>query len=126
TGYWRDTLALSIPTLPLPTDFPRRAQRSGAMQHVDRQLSATLPQAGDDDRLLAACAVLLHRLTGEQDIAIGVPGHVDARVLPLLLSFDPTVATFDTMRDDVARQRALATSHADIASGELCSLAGLD
>ena len=81
-GYWRDTLA-SVPTLQLPTDRPRPlVQRfEGAMESITvapalrEQLVAVGRDAGATLYmvLLAAFGELLHRYSGQDDIAIGTP-----------------------------------------------------
>ncbi len=81
-GYWRDTLA-SVPTLQLPTDRPRPlVQRfEGAMESITvapalrEQLVAVGRDAGATLYmvLLATFGELLHRYSGQDDIAIGTP-----------------------------------------------------
>jgi hypothetical protein len=80
--YWRDRLA-NVPDLELPTDRPRpsvAAQRGGersvilptttldAVRALGRGEGATLYMT-----LLAAFQVLLHRYSGQSDIAVGSP-----------------------------------------------------
>ncbi|HEY7419406.1 MAG TPA: condensation domain-containing protein, partial [Ktedonobacteraceae bacterium] len=82
--YWCDQFADSPAVLELPTDFPRPASLTfrGNCQSADlpaalaekvktlsRQEHTTLFMA-----LLAAFQVLLYRLTGQEDIVVGVPG----------------------------------------------------
>ncbi len=80
--YWRSRLAGMEP-LHLPTDHPRPAQPShrGAMVHfqLSQPLSdslASLARASESSLymlLLAAFQVLLHRYSGQTDIAVGSP-----------------------------------------------------
>jgi amino acid adenylation domain-containing protein len=81
-SYWRTTLA-HLPPLELPTDRPRGrlASLAGAIHQIEipqavlaraEQLAAT---TGGTlfMTMLAAFATLLHRISGQDDIAIGVP-----------------------------------------------------
>ena len=82
-GYWCKQLRGPLPVLDLPSDFPRPpvqtyrgaseqlrmpAPTAAALAALCREKSAT-PFMG----LLAAFALLLHRLTGQQDLIIGAP-----------------------------------------------------
>ena len=82
-AYWREQLLEAPPALALPADRPRRAVPAfrGARLHfglpgplarsleaIGSQLDASLFMV-----LLAAFAVLLHRITGQDDILIGSP-----------------------------------------------------
>jgi len=100
----------SLPTLELPLDHHRPTGRSCAFGSVDRlldhELESALRKLGARSghslvaTLLAGFAALLHRLTGQQDLAIGVaaagqlasgmPGLVGhcARLLPIRLAVD--------------------------------------
>ncbi|WP_245490037.1 non-ribosomal peptide synthetase, partial [Rhizobium ruizarguesonis] len=81
--YWRDTLSGAPARLALPTDRPRPAQQSFAgagvpviidqalargLKRLSRQRGTTLFMA-----VLAAWAAVLSRLSGQDDIVIGVP-----------------------------------------------------
>ena len=81
-GWWRDELR-DLPTLDLPTDRPRpavqafRGQRRifhlpddlvQGLRHMAQERGATLFMV-----LLAAFETLLHRLTGQSDLAVGSP-----------------------------------------------------
>ena len=80
--YWRQRLAGAPAAIDLPTDRPRRAQRSPSQVH-ERILPATIAagvrslgaRAGATPfmTLLAGFAALLHRYTGAEDIVIGAP-----------------------------------------------------
>lgn len=80
--YWRQQLA-DLPTLSLPTDRPRPAVQSYRGQQlefdIDRDVVAGLRRlANDEDAtlfmvLLAACFVLLHRYSNQDDIVVGTP-----------------------------------------------------
>ncbi|MCP4663294.1 MAG: non-ribosomal peptide synthetase, partial [bacterium] len=81
--YWRDQLGGSLPVLELPGDRPRPATQSfsggqlsrrispqltGALRALGRSSGATLFMT-----LLAAFEVLLHRLSGGDDLLVGTP-----------------------------------------------------
>ncbi|MEO5960496.1 MAG: amino acid adenylation domain-containing protein [Opitutaceae bacterium] len=81
--YWADKFSDGVPLLELPTDRPRPAERTHAGGFLVRALS---PKASAAARkicaehnctpftgLLAAFALLMHRLTGQDDLLIGVP-----------------------------------------------------
>lgn len=80
--FWRSALA-DVPTLELPSDRPRPAvasARGASVQFtVDETLTAGLKALGSRESvtlfmiLLAAFQVLLHRWSGQDDIAVGVP-----------------------------------------------------
>jgi amino acid adenylation domain-containing protein len=81
--FWLNQYKGSVPVLDLPTDFPRPALRTYAAARRDLPLSTTLvlavkrmsQQAGCSfvTALIAAFEVLLHRLTGQDDIVLGLP-----------------------------------------------------
>ncbi len=80
--YWREQLR-EVPVLALPTDRPHPARRSfrGAKSRfaLPGQLTDRLRRLGRQEdatlfmTLLAAFQVLLHRYTGQDDIAVGSP-----------------------------------------------------
>jgi amino acid adenylation domain-containing protein len=82
-SYWLQQFADSVPVLELPTDRPRPANRTYAGA---RQVHAFPPSLASGLRrlsaergcttfttLLAAFNVLLHRLSGQDDLVVGVP-----------------------------------------------------
>lgn len=81
--YWVSQFADGAPVLELPTDRPRPALKSfaGAMEtrtitgETFAQLKRATSQIGGTlfTTLLGAFATLLHRLTGQQDIVVGIP-----------------------------------------------------
>ncbi|MFI5780464.1 non-ribosomal peptide synthase/polyketide synthase [Nocardia sp. NPDC051570] len=133
--YWRITLADLPERLALPTDRPHPAApsyRSGTHRlHIDSDLHGELGElARKYDATLfstvhAALAVLLARLSGATDIAIGTPvaGRGDAALddlvgmfvntLVLRTEIDPR-SRFDAVLDAVRRQDISALSHADV------------
>lgn len=80
--YWLNKLDQSPPTLDLPGDRPRPAQRSYGAGRIDHRLSADLLAALKKTgaaqgaslvtTMLAGFASLLHRLTGSEDLVIGL------------------------------------------------------
>ncbi|MEM9304753.1 MAG: amino acid adenylation domain-containing protein, partial [Pseudomonadota bacterium] len=124
--YWVQALADLAPELSLPTDFPHPAEPSyvGATQHftVDGVTRDRLIALGRREgstlfmTLLSAFALLLHKLTGESDLAIGTPVanrqhpdleqliglFVNTLVLRLRLDGNPTLSEL------MARTRATA------------------
>ncbi|AUD03909.1 non-ribosomal peptide synthetase [Spirosoma pollinicola] len=81
--FWLDQYQGTIPVLDLPTDFPRPALRTYAIARQDYSLDETLAldvkQLGQKagcsfvTTLLTSFDVLLHRITGQQDIILGLP-----------------------------------------------------
>jgi len=82
-AYWLERFSGDIPVLNLPTDYPRPLERSpmgnilyshlsedktGELKALARESGVTLPMV-----LLAAYTVLLHRLTSQEDIIVGMP-----------------------------------------------------
>ncbi|MGC2211161.1 MAG: amino acid adenylation domain-containing protein, partial [Candidatus Korobacteraceae bacterium] len=82
-SYWLQQYAKQPPALELPADFPSHAQKSflGALAKFElppalcRKLRATGARQGCTlfTFLFAAYYVLLYRLTGQEDIVLGVP-----------------------------------------------------
>jgi len=80
---WRQRLAGRLPVLALDTDFPRPPRRRGEGRKVSFQLEPDLSavltalsrQQGVTPSMLflALIATLLHRLTGQSDLIIGLP-----------------------------------------------------
>lgn len=81
--YWKQTLDGIPPRLALPTDRPYPARRTFAgtyhVQTVPDETASALEQFGEEENLstsmlmLAACSVLLHRYTGQDDMVFGSP-----------------------------------------------------
>ena len=89
-AYWVSRFSNSAPVLELPTDRPRPPVKtfSGAMEAItlDSERYARLKQASPKlggtlfATLLASFATLLHRLTGQDDLVIGVPAAGQTRI----------------------------------------------
>ncbi|HLH25146.1 MAG TPA: amino acid adenylation domain-containing protein [Chloroflexota bacterium] len=124
-AYWKQKLSGPLPTLDLPTDFPRPVTRSGrgarhfflidtelldAAKALSRSAGATLYMT-----LLAAFKTLLYRWTRQEDLLVGAPvagrGHVDTEPLVgffinnLVLRTD--LSGEPTFRELLARVRAV-------------------
>ncbi|KAF1718194.1 non-ribosomal peptide synthetase [Pseudoxanthomonas yeongjuensis] len=117
--HWMRHLAGELEPLHLPEDFPRPAQATGKgggeIMRIDAVLASALRQIGGRVdatlfmTLLAAYYVLLHRLTGQRDIIVGLPvrNHVSedmdkvmgffVNILPLRLQVDPELSFVETV-----------------------------
>jgi len=81
--YWLDQYKGSIPVLDMPTDFPRPTLRTYKSQRDDYSLDGPLVQAVKKlgagagcslvMTLMAAFEIYLYRLTGQEDIVLGLP-----------------------------------------------------
>ena len=93
-AYWLSQFAGSIPVLDFPTDRPRPSLRTFDAARVDWDISAelvtSLKQLATQQGcslmtvLLAGVEVWLHRLTGQEDLVVGIPA---ADMLPSVRSF---------------------------------------
>lgn len=138
--YWLARFATIPPALDLPTDRPRQRRRTFASRREDRTLDATLVTdikkmgarrgASFYATLLAAFGVLLQRLSGQDDVVIGIPsagqaagGH-DAlvghcvNVLPLHASIDAQ-ASFATVLNSIRGDLLDAFEHQQYTLGSL-------
>lgn len=81
-AYWSEYLSGEIPVLELPTDYPRPSMKTygGARIEIciDTELLSRLRQVSKEQHctlyilLLAAYMVLLHRLTNQDDMIVGI------------------------------------------------------
>ncbi|MFN6114309.1 MAG: condensation domain-containing protein, partial [Flavobacteriales bacterium] len=81
--YWLDLYTGSVPRLDLPTDRPRPKQKTYKGNRLDLQLTqdlvrglkavATRSGASFVTTLMTTFEVLLHKLTGDSDIVVGLP-----------------------------------------------------
>jgi amino acid adenylation domain-containing protein len=82
-NYWLDQYAESVPEITLPTDFPRpqiRTFKSARLDfEVESELIAELKKVGIKSgaslvvTLMAAFEVFLNRITGQDDLVLGLP-----------------------------------------------------
>ncbi|GGA40513.1 non-ribosomal peptide synthetase [Dyella nitratireducens] len=138
--YWLSRFSGALPSLDLPTDSARRRHRSFASQREDRTLDAAL--IADIKRmgakrgasfyatLLAAFSALLHRLTVQDDVVVGIPSAgqaIDGRqhlvghcvnVLPLRTAIDAQ-ASFATVLDQCRGDLLDAFEHRQYTLGSL-------
>ncbi|MEU2126424.1 amino acid adenylation domain-containing protein [Nocardia niwae] len=141
--YWRGALAALPDELPLPADRPRPAQASyrGATFafDIDADLHAALERLAQQHNstlfmvVHAALAVLLARLSGTSDIAIGTPvaGRGEAELDDLIGMFVNTLVlraevnpgdSFDALLAEVRRTDVAAFGHADLPFERLVEL----
>ena len=138
--YWLQRFSGAVPSLDLPVDHPRPRRRSFSSQREDRMLDATL--VADIKRvgarrgasfyatLLAGFGAWLQRLSGQDDVVIGIPcagqaagghdgvvGHC-VNVLPLRATVDPQ-ATFGSVLDRVRGDLLDAFEHQQYTLGSL-------
>ena len=138
--YWLSRFSGALPSLDLPIDSARKRRRTFASQREDRVLDATL--VADIKRmgarqgasfyatLLTAFGALLYRLTGQDDVVIGIPsagqavdghdslvGHC-VNVLPLRSTIDPQ-APFTTMLKQLRGDLLDAFDHRQYTLGSL-------
>ena len=118
--YWVDQFKDDAPVLNLPTDFPRPSVRTYKSQRDDYALNKELvslvkamgAKAGCSfvTTLLSAFEVFLHRVTGQNDIVLGLPaagqsatgnyslvGHC-VNLLPLRTSFDGEISFLEYLK----------------------------
>ncbi len=91
-GFWIGQFANLPPSLALPLDHPRPASRTfrggRAGMRFDRESTAALRQTGAKHgaslfvSLLSAFQTLLHRLSGQDALVVGVPFEGSTRTLP--------------------------------------------
>ncbi|TFG59833.1 MAG: non-ribosomal peptide synthetase, partial [Nitrospirales bacterium] len=134
-AYWREQLQQPVPTLSLPTDYPRPVIQTfrGAMVHctlppsvteglkvISQQAQCTLFMT-----LLAAFQILLQRLAGQDDVCVGIPsaGRTRQEIEPIMGFFINTLViranladkpTFKELLDQVRRKCLDAYTHQDV------------
>ena len=138
--YWLDQLRGELPALELPTDRPRQRLRSYRAARHDHALSPNLVQplkkvgAGTKASfftvLLTSFAAFLSRLTGQEDLVIGVPaagqsasgmenvvGHC-VNLLPIRCTIKPAAPFLECLKQ--LRTHVLdAYDHQQVTYGEL-------
>ncbi|KAI7832534.1 hypothetical protein BC939DRAFT_497955 [Gamsiella multidivaricata] len=109
--------------LELPTDRPRFGKQPVADAHhrfrIDKTLKRALKNLSDNSivnlptTLLAAWALVMSRLTNQDDILIAIPGDNTDSALPLLIQVSGDVSTVD-MLERVRKAPLDARAHQDI------------
>ncbi|MFH8795973.1 amino acid adenylation domain-containing protein [Streptomyces sp. NPDC017941] len=143
TAYWREELAGISRPLPLPLDRPRPAVASFRGETVPVGLSDSLFAEVEELAqargvtvsmvLQSALAVLLHRLSGQEDITIGSPiaGRTDEALNDLVGFFVNTWAlrlklnserTFGWVLEQVRQKAIAAYDHQDVPFERLVEL----
>ncbi len=138
--YWLSRFSDDVPVLDLPTDRPRPAFKTFASEREDYLLDAALVEqvkktgaragASFFTTLLAAFNVLLHRLSGQSDLVVGIPaagqsvgghealvGHC-VNVLPLRTRLEPKTR-FDELLKAVRTTMLDAYEHQQYTYGTL-------
>jgi amino acid adenylation domain-containing protein len=87
--FWMEQLSGELPVLELPADYPRPSVKTFRASREDRVLDADLVkrlrQVSAKERaslfaaLLAGYGTLMHRLTGQDDIIVGIPAAGQAQ-----------------------------------------------
>jgi amino acid adenylation domain-containing protein len=128
--YWTTALDSAPATLTLPTDHPRPALQSYAggqvSVHLDSDLSADLRQLSRREgmtlftTLLASWSALLSRLSGQDDVVVGVPvaNRERAEIEPLLGFFVNTLAIRTILPAKTSVQDLLANVKASMLQGQ--------
>ncbi|MGC9671047.1 non-ribosomal peptide synthase/polyketide synthase [Planosporangium sp. 12N6] len=129
-AYWRDQLA-DVAPLDLPTDRPRPAvqTRNGALLEsaVPAEVARRLRQLGHRHdatlfvTLVAACQVLLHRWSGQRDIAVGTV--VSGRERPEWERLVGILVNTLVLRSDVDGGQTFAELLADVRDTVLAAFA---
>ncbi|MEM7596090.1 MAG: amino acid adenylation domain-containing protein [Pseudomonadota bacterium] len=139
-AFWLDQLQAPLPDLRLAPDFPRSAAEPFAGAHVSRRLSKQTEKAltafARDARIppsaviLSAFMVLVHRLTGSDDVIVGMPFHgrtddAYTETVGYLVNMLPirqqglTELCFDDLARAVQLRLAEATDHASYPFGQM-------
>lgn len=145
--YWLEQFAVVPPSLDLPLDKTRPAQRPFSATRYDYRIGSELTQslrktavsqkASLVNTVLAAYITLLHRLTGNDDIVVGLPvagqaalnqlqmaGHM-VQLLPVRAQLDPLMSFADLL-SQVKSAVLNASEHADFTFGTLVQNMKLD
>lgn len=139
-NFWLNQFAQSIPILDFPTDRPRPAYRTFNAEREDWRIDAALitqlKQFGTQmgcsftTTMLAAFEVFLHRLTGQEEIVVGLPaaGQADSgnynlvghcvNLLPLRTAID-TAQPFRTYLKQRQSKVLDAYDHQQLTFGKL-------
>lgn len=145
--YWQQKFASQPPNLDLPLDYYRPSQRPFAAARYDYRIGETLAQSLRQtsaklksslvNTVLAAYFTLLHRLSGNEDIVVGLPvagqaalnqlqmaGHM-VQLLPIRVQMAADTA-FDALLAQIQSEVLAASEHADFTFGTLVQNTKLD
>lgn len=145
--YWIERFSEVPPNLDLPLDFPRPHFRTFEATRLDYrigpQLASQLPKSAASmkvsmvNMVLASYFVLLHRLTGNEDIVVGLPvagqatqnrldqlGHM-VHLLPIRIEIGPDM-TFSELCRQVKSEVLNATEHSNFTFGKLIEAINVD
>lgn len=145
--YWINGFAKLPPSLDLPLDYPRPSFRSFEATRLDYQLDSgiakQLPKAAAAmkvslvNMVLAGYFVLLHRLTGNDDIVVGLPVAGQAtqnrlkqigqmvHLLPIRTNLTPETR-FSDLCQQVKSAVLNATEHSNFTFGKLIEALNVD
>ncbi|MDX1694692.1 MAG: amino acid adenylation domain-containing protein [Ketobacteraceae bacterium] len=138
--YWRSRFRETPPTLDLPLDFPRPLNRTFQAARLDYaldgELVSALPKAAASLKaslvnvVLAGYFTLLHRLTGNTDIIVGLPvagqaamsqlklfGHL-VQLLPIPVKLASDIS-FSELLAQVKQEVLNASEHPNFTFGQL-------
>lgn len=145
--FWREQFKVQPPALDLPLDFVRPRQRTFSARrydfHMNAELVAALPKAAAKLKaslvhtVLSGYFVLLQRLTGAEDIVVGLPvagqasmkrhnqlGHM-VQLLPIRVQLDADTPFADVVK--LVRGQVLeASEHPNFTFGKLVEGMRLD
>jgi amino acid adenylation domain-containing protein len=147
-AFWKMQFAHAAPPLDLPLDHSRPAMKTyaggRATLRLDADFVATLRQVGARYgaslfmTLLSAFQTLLHRLSGREEVVVGVPFEADDRTLPggdrlianstNVVPLRSRIASDTTFADLLSANRRLvleASEHQDYFFGDLAAALGL-
>jgi myxalamid-type nonribosomal peptide synthetase MxaA len=141
--YWMDIFASRIPRLELPADYPRPAIKKYSGSRVDLRLDSVTSERlhafasaegiSPETVLLSAFTIFIHRLSGLDDVVIGVeseslyldqsvPAVANTRdMLPLRNGYDAKKSFKDSIRVE-ADALAKANLHRNLSLAELIQL----
>lgn len=145
-SYWLDKFADGVPSLDLPTDYPRPAIQSFAGMEHSQQLGQSVTmalrelshqnKATMNMTVMALFLVLLHKYSGKNNLVIGTPvaGRSNPQVQPIIGMFVNTLAlrvkveqkaTFASFLALVKQELIQAMKHQNYAFDQLVDEVGI-
>lgn len=147
TDFWRNAFKQLPPTLDLPLDRPRPLTRSFRAARIDyrfnKELVSKIPSAASKLKsslvnfVMAGYFTLLHRLTGNQDIVVGLPlagqaafNHLDmfghmVQLIPIRVHLDGN-DIFGDIVQNVKKEVLNASDHPNFTFGQLLENKAVD